>query len=176
MISRNPLKVTVLVACAILSVAGALGMVLSFLYMASADPRDITAGTSGFIAGAGFVCASLVLPPSSPFSLNASKANRRRRTRHNDEGVNKRPNFDTELTDRQNGFVRCVKERSDTGVMARHLRDSDEALRLLWESGRSGYEFSSALINMRAIVVARIHRFADSSFEKTDRMSLRTWR
>ncbi len=58
--SRNPLKVTVLVACAILTVAGTLGMVLSFLYMTSADPRDITAGTSGFIAGAGFVCASLV--------------------------------------------------------------------------------------------------------------------
>ena len=58
--SRNPIKVTVLVACAILAVAGALRMVLSFLYMASADPRDIAAGTSGFIAGAAFICASLV--------------------------------------------------------------------------------------------------------------------
>ena len=57
---KQSLTVTVLIACVILTVVGALGMVLSFLYMASADPRDITAGTSGFIAGTAFICASLV--------------------------------------------------------------------------------------------------------------------
>ena len=58
----NPkqLKFIVLIAVGILTVVGGIGMVLSFLYMASADPRDITAGTSGFVAGTAFICASLI--------------------------------------------------------------------------------------------------------------------
>lgn len=45
--------------------AGGAGMVLSFIYLASASMADVTAGTSGFVAGsvligAGLVSASLV--------------------------------------------------------------------------------------------------------------------
>jgi len=54
------LKTIVLVGSAVLTAAGGIGMVLSFIFMASADPRDITAGSSGFAAGALFVCTSLI--------------------------------------------------------------------------------------------------------------------
>ena len=45
--------------------AGVAGMLLSFIYLASASMADITAGTSGFIAGSvligsGLISASLI--------------------------------------------------------------------------------------------------------------------
>ncbi len=39
---------------------GAAGMVLSFLYLASASMADITAGTSGFIAGSILIGSGLI--------------------------------------------------------------------------------------------------------------------
>lgn len=48
----------VLSACAI--GAGCLGMVASFLYLASSSMADITAGTSGFIAGSVLVGSGLI--------------------------------------------------------------------------------------------------------------------
>ena len=39
---------------------GAMGMVTSFLYLASASFEDITAGTSGFVAGSVLVGSGLV--------------------------------------------------------------------------------------------------------------------
>jgi hypothetical protein len=41
-------------------IAGALGMVLSFVYLASAHMADITAGSSGFLAGAFLMGSGLV--------------------------------------------------------------------------------------------------------------------
>jgi len=40
--------------------AGAVGMPMSFLYLASASMADITAGTSGFVAGAILIGAGLI--------------------------------------------------------------------------------------------------------------------
>ena len=40
--------------------AGALGMVLSFIYLASASMADIHAGTSGFLAGAVLISGGVV--------------------------------------------------------------------------------------------------------------------
>ena len=40
--------------------AGALGMVLSFLYLASSSMADIAAGTSGFVAGAVLIGSGLL--------------------------------------------------------------------------------------------------------------------
>jgi hypothetical protein len=48
----------VLVALAI--VAGGLGMVASFLHLASGQMAEITAGTSGFVAGAILIGAGLL--------------------------------------------------------------------------------------------------------------------
>ncbi len=51
-------------ACLILSglaiLAGGLGMAMSFLYLASASMADITAGTSGFVAGSVLIGSGLV--------------------------------------------------------------------------------------------------------------------
>ena len=44
----------------IMAFAGAVGMAMSFLYLASASLADITAGTSGFVAGAIFMAAGLI--------------------------------------------------------------------------------------------------------------------
>ena len=50
--------------CLILSsgaiVLGAAGMVLSFLYLASSSMADITAGTSGFVAGSVLIGSGLI--------------------------------------------------------------------------------------------------------------------
>jgi hypothetical protein len=50
--------------CLILSagavVLGAAGMVLSFLYLASSSMADITAGTSGFLAGSVLIGSGLI--------------------------------------------------------------------------------------------------------------------
>ena len=40
--------------------AGGAGMVLSFLYLASSNTQDITAGTSGFVAGSVLIGAGIV--------------------------------------------------------------------------------------------------------------------
>jgi hypothetical protein len=40
--------------------AGAAGMVLSFLYLASASMADITAGTSGFVVGSVLIGSGLL--------------------------------------------------------------------------------------------------------------------
>jgi len=40
--------------------AGALGMVLSFIYLASASVADIHAGTSGFLAGAVLISGGVI--------------------------------------------------------------------------------------------------------------------
>ncbi len=51
-------------ACVVVSIialgAGACGMVLSFLYMASARLEDVTAGAAGFVAGSVLVGAGLI--------------------------------------------------------------------------------------------------------------------
>jgi hypothetical protein len=41
-------------------IAGGLGMPMSFLYLASSSMADITAGTSGFIAGAVLIGSGLI--------------------------------------------------------------------------------------------------------------------
>lgn len=66
--TMNPnetVKFTVLqIACLALAVctmiAGAAGLVLSFIFLASADMRDITAGTSGFVAGSVLIGSGLI--------------------------------------------------------------------------------------------------------------------
>jgi hypothetical protein len=55
----SPLQVCSVLSCLAMA-AGALGMVASFIYMASRDMRDITAGTSGFVAGAVLIGSGLV--------------------------------------------------------------------------------------------------------------------
>jgi len=40
--------------------AGCMGMVLSFLYLASGSMADITAGTSGFVAGSVLIGSGIV--------------------------------------------------------------------------------------------------------------------
>jgi TRAP-type C4-dicarboxylate transport system permease small subunit len=51
-------------ACMVLSIlamlAGGAGMVMSFLYLASASMADITAGTSGFVAGSILIGSGLI--------------------------------------------------------------------------------------------------------------------
>jgi hypothetical protein len=51
-------------ACQVLSVlamlAGAAGMAMSFLYLASSSIADITAGTSGFVAGSVLIGCGLL--------------------------------------------------------------------------------------------------------------------
>jgi hypothetical protein len=66
--------------CLILSsgalLLGAAGMVLSFLYLASSSMADITAGTSGFIAGSvliGSGLISLTLLASRPAQAEQAK-------------------------------------------------------------------------------------------------------
>jgi hypothetical protein len=44
----------------LLFVAGAVGMVVSFVFLASNHPLDVTAGAAGFVAGSVFVAASLI--------------------------------------------------------------------------------------------------------------------
>ena len=51
-------------ACFVLSflslVAGAAGMVLSFIFLASSSMADITAASSGFVAGSVFIGAGVI--------------------------------------------------------------------------------------------------------------------
>jgi hypothetical protein len=65
--------------CLILSVGallmGGAGLVLSFAYLASASMADITAGTSGFIAGAVLIGSGLI-----SLSMLASRPTSVRRT------------------------------------------------------------------------------------------------
>ena len=51
---------SVAVLAALTFVAGASGMAISFLFLASDHPLDVTAGASGFVAGAVLVAAGLV--------------------------------------------------------------------------------------------------------------------
>lgn len=65
-----------LVLAALVIVAGGLGMAASFLYLASSSMADITAGASGFIAGAVLIGAgllSLTTLATRPASKEASK-------------------------------------------------------------------------------------------------------
>ena len=58
--SKLPLRSFVVTASFAALALGAAGMVLSFAYMNSTDIRAITAGASGFVAGALFVFAGLL--------------------------------------------------------------------------------------------------------------------
>ena len=60
MIERKDFSKSVLVAGFLSMLAGSAGMALSFLYLASASMADITAGTSGFVAGAVFIGSGLI--------------------------------------------------------------------------------------------------------------------
>lgn len=56
----NSLRPVCLVLAGLAMVAGALGMAMSFLYLASASMADITAGASGFVAGSVLIGAGLL--------------------------------------------------------------------------------------------------------------------
>jgi hypothetical protein len=56
----SSLPAVCLVLSSVAIVAGIVGMPASFLYLASRDIRDITAGTSGFVAGAVLVGSGLI--------------------------------------------------------------------------------------------------------------------
>jgi hypothetical protein len=56
----SQLRTVSLVLSGVAIVAGGLGMPMSFLYLASASMADITAGTSGFVAGAVLIGAGLI--------------------------------------------------------------------------------------------------------------------
>ena len=49
-----------LVLAVLAIIAGGLGMAASFLYLASSRTADVTAGTSGFVAGAVLIAAGLL--------------------------------------------------------------------------------------------------------------------
>jgi len=57
---NNPLRSICTVLSCLSIVAGGGGMVASFGYLASASMEDITAGTSGFIAGAVLIGSGLI--------------------------------------------------------------------------------------------------------------------
>jgi hypothetical protein len=74
--SPASLRPICLVLAALVLAAGALGMVLSFLYLASSSMADITAGTSGFVAGAvliGSGLLSLTMLATRPASSDAKE-------------------------------------------------------------------------------------------------------
>jgi hypothetical protein len=54
------LRIACLVLAALAIVFGALGMFASFLYLASSSMADITAGTSGFVAGSILIGSGLI--------------------------------------------------------------------------------------------------------------------
>lgn len=54
------LRPSCLVLAVLAIIGGALGMFASFLFMASNSMADITAGTSGFVAGAILIAAGLL--------------------------------------------------------------------------------------------------------------------
>jgi hypothetical protein len=56
----SPLQQVCVVLACVAMAAGAVGMVASFAFMASRDIRDITAGASGFVAGALLIGSGLV--------------------------------------------------------------------------------------------------------------------
>jgi hypothetical protein len=60
MLDLSFLRPVCLVIAGLAILAGGMGMVMSFLYMASASMADITAGTSGFVAGSMFIGSGLV--------------------------------------------------------------------------------------------------------------------
>ncbi|YCM43927.1 hypothetical protein V2O64_21695 [Verrucomicrobiaceae bacterium 227] len=70
----NPLSLLrlVVVLSVTLIAAGVGGMVLSFLFMSSTDPRDLSHAGLGFIAGAIFIGSGLM---SSTIALSALSAN-----------------------------------------------------------------------------------------------------
>jgi len=61
MVQREDLQKLCLIGGVASILAGVGGMVLSFLYLASACMADITAGTSGFVAGAVLIGAGLIV-------------------------------------------------------------------------------------------------------------------
>ena len=58
--TENPLRSICTVLSGLSIMAGGIGMVMSFGYLASASMADITAGTSGFIAGAVLIGSGLL--------------------------------------------------------------------------------------------------------------------
>ena len=58
--SPSFLRPVVLVLSALSVVAGGLGMAASFLHLGSSSMADITAGTSGFVAGAILIGSGLI--------------------------------------------------------------------------------------------------------------------
>jgi hypothetical protein len=57
----GPIRIVSLVFSALAMLAGGAGMLMSFFYLASREMEDITAGTSGFVAGAILIGAGVVL-------------------------------------------------------------------------------------------------------------------
>ena len=60
MFEKKDLEKSCLAGGALSICVGAAGMVLSFVYLASASTADIVAGTSGFVAGSVLIGAGLV--------------------------------------------------------------------------------------------------------------------
>jgi hypothetical protein len=58
--NSNFLRLTCLGLAVITIIAGVLGMLASFLFLASNSMADITAGTSGFVAGSILIAAGLL--------------------------------------------------------------------------------------------------------------------
>ena len=56
----QPAKPSVGVLAVLTFVAGAAGMVVSFAFLASNHPLDVTAGAAGFVAGAVLVASGLI--------------------------------------------------------------------------------------------------------------------
>ena len=63
--------------------AGVLGMPMSFLYLASSSMADITAGASGFLAGAVLIGSGVI----SLSLLASSEARREKRHLDSEEGI-----------------------------------------------------------------------------------------
>jgi hypothetical protein len=59
-VNSFPLQLGCVVLSCLAMAAGALGMVASVMYMTSGDILDITAGSSGFVAGAVLIGSGLI--------------------------------------------------------------------------------------------------------------------
>lgn len=60
MFEKKDLQKVCVLGAAIWIAGGVIGMVLSFIYLASASMADITAGTSGFVAGSVLMGSGLI--------------------------------------------------------------------------------------------------------------------
>lgn len=74
---NSPLRVVCLILASGVLLLGAAGMLLSFLYLASSSMADITAGTSGFVAGSVLIASGLIsLTMLASRSIPAEAANK----------------------------------------------------------------------------------------------------